>query len=411
MRVAWLGPVGDVGGGATLGALVLECALKGGIEVDLFVQEDTVVPNHLLQNPRLRVMRAPTWWRWGKWYSRHPMIAFVSSMIARPQVHKRLCDTICSAHASRPYDCLFQNSQIELFNLRKRASELPPIVVYPGVHAFGELRWHRLESAYARQSEGLLMHYSVRAMLMYRSYVQRRDVRTPVLILGLSKRFNELLARDYDLPLERLMVIYHPIGSAGEPLASLEDEATLQKPMKLLYVSRISVRKGVDQLIELTKRLDDLHGEIEILVIGDRTMWSDYTAHLKDLNPRIARRVGSLKHGEMRALYDASDILLLPSMYEPGGLVVGEALSRGMSIVASDEVGSAEPIDPACCTRFPVGDIDAFERCTREAIVQRRAKLIQLRQLALLESSRHFAPSVIEPQLIAALERAAGHIR
>jgi glycosyltransferase involved in cell wall biosynthesis len=404
MRVAWLGPVGDVGGVPTMGALLLKGALDQGVEVDFFALEDTSVPSSLLEHPLLRVVRTPTWWRWGKWYSRNPMMSFASSMIARPQAHRKLCGMIREEHKKRPYDCLFQFSQIELFKLGEWAGELPPIVVFPCVHAYGELHWHRIESAYARQSEGSLMHYVVRAMLMYRSRVQRRDLRKPRLIMGLSKRFNQLLAQDYKLPPERLVVSYHPIGTAGAPLSPNPEPGQHVEPIKLLYVSRISVRKGVEQIIELSKRLDDLHGHIEIQVIGNRSQWSDYTSHLKELNPRVARRLGGIRHAEMQALYDGGDILLLPSMYEPGGLVVGEALSRGMCVVASDEVGSAEAVAPGCCTLFPAGDMDAFERVTREMIARRRAERPQLRKLASAEAVRLFEPSKAAAELVAVFE-------
>jgi glycosyltransferase involved in cell wall biosynthesis len=406
MRVAWLGPVGDVGGVPTMGALLLEGALKEGVEVDFFAPEDTSVPVALLEHPGLRVIRTPTWWRWGKWYSRKPMMSFASSMIARPQAHRRLCEMVREEHTKKAYDCLFQFSQIELFKLGDWAKELPPIVVFPCVHAYGELHWHRIESHYARQSEGSLMHYLVRAMLIYRSSVQRRDLRKPKLIMGLSKRFNELMVKDYSLPPERLVVSYHPISTAGAPLGPERDETPGTQPIKLLYVSRISVRKGVEQIIELSKRLDDLQGQIEIQIIGNRSQWSDYTGHLKELNPRTARRLGGIRHAEMQALYDGGDILLLPSMYEPGGLVVGEALSRGMCVVASDEVGSAEAVAAGCCTLFPAGDMDAFERVTREMIARRSRDRRELRKLASSEAVRLFEPDKAASELVAVFERA-----
>ena len=132
------------------------------------------------------------------------------------------------------------------------------------------------------------MHYAVRAILHFRSFVQRREMRKPALIIGLSRRFNELLIQDYGVPPQRLAVLYHPIRAAGEN-CSVDRHGPPGTPVKLLFAGRISVRKGVEQLIELSHRLDDLAGKIQIDVVGDRTQWSDYTAHLKELNPRTDR--------------------------------------------------------------------------------------------------------------------------
>ena len=107
------------------------------------------------------------------------------------------------------------------------------------------------------------------------------------------------------------------------------------------------------------------------------------------------------------AAYDESDILVLPSMYEPGGLVVGEALSRGMCAVVSDEVGSGEPVSAECCRKFPAGDIDAFERNVRQLISDIKARPVELRQAAREQAREHFAPEKICAQLLDLLAKAA----
>ena len=406
MRIAWLGPAtGDNGGVPALGALLLEGALQESVEIDLFTTEDSI-PSDLLEKSNLTIIRTSTWWRWGKWYSRQPMISFLSGMIARTQAHGNLCDMILERHRAKPYDCIFQISQCELFKIARLLNELPPIVVFPFVHAAGELRWHRREIAYARLSEPLIMHFAVRLMLRFRSKVQRFQMQKPAMIMGLSKRFNDLLRHDYGIPPERLKVLYHPIRTACSDVQEAPDADIPPSPMKLLFVSRISVRKGFDQIVELSKRLDDLHGKIQIDVIGGRTQWSDYTGHLKELNPRIARYLGSIHHWAMYAIYDGEDILLVPSMYEPGGLVVGEALSRGVSVVASDEVGSAEPISPQCCRRFPAGDVNAFEAATRKLIEEIRRDRVRFRGLARAQAKTHFSPQTVSSRLILLLKEA-----
>jgi glycosyltransferase involved in cell wall biosynthesis len=175
----------------------------------------------------------------------------------------------------------------------------------------------------------------------------------------------------------------------------------------MLYVARISVRKGLEQIVELSRRLDDLHGQVQIDVIGDRTQWSDYRGHLKDLNPRTSRYAGGLNHDKVMAEYERADLLLLPSLYEPGGLVVGEALSRGLAAVVSDEVGSGEPVDEEVCRKFPAGNVDAFERQVRRMIDDLRARRPALRAAARRQAIEHFAPDRVAGQLMELLHTAA----
>lgn len=407
MRIAWLGPAGEGGGGVGLGALLLECVLRQGAEVDYYTTTTREqLPETLRTHPNLRLVHIPDHWQWGRWYSRTSLTVFISGILARMRAHRRLAKELVRRNRAQRYDCVFQWSFPELLALGKYIDELPPVVVYPGVHAAGELRWHRRESAYARQSENVLVHYLVRAYLSFRAWHQRGQLRKPAVVLALSRRFGELLTADCGLDPNRIALLYHPIAAASTA-QTCAPFMQRQGPLKLLFIARISVRKGLEQIVELSKRLDDLRGQVQIDVIGGTSLWSNYTAHLKELNPNIARYRGGLYHKEMMAAYDEADIVLMPSMYEPGGIVVGEALSRGVCIVASDQVGSAEDISPECCRSFAAGDIDAFEHRTRELMKELRSEgAARLRELARREASRVFAPEIIGPQLIAILQRA-----
>jgi glycosyltransferase involved in cell wall biosynthesis len=382
-----------------MGATLLEEILANGVEVDFYTHDmPESLPPRFLTMPGLRLRRSPQRWQYDRWYSRNPYMAFLTSTVARTRAHKRLCRMIIEENRRRPYDLIFQLSQTELFTLGRHRAELPPIIVYPCTHAAGELYWHHRESKYALQVESSLMHYATRAFLLARSEIQKRELRKPAFVLGMSQRFNRLVSRDYGVAPSRLGVLYHPIPTAGVPLPPANP--TAGRKLVLLYIARISVRKGVEQIIELSKRLDDLADQVEIRVIGDRTQWSDYRGHLKELNPRTAHYLGGMGHGDTMRAYAAGDILLLPSMYEPGGIVVGEALSRGVCVVASDEVGSAEVVSEDCCRQFPAGDMDGFERATRKLIADVRADQCNLRQRAALQSVEHFAPPKIARDLL-----------
>ena len=406
MRIAWLGPAKAGGGVGEMGALLLEGLLAAGVEVDYYTFDPPEnMPPGIIGHPGLTVEREPSRWKWNRWYSRTPILTFLSGLVARTRAHGRLCTRLIANHPQRQYDIVLQFSQTELFKLGRHLDQLPPVIVYPCVHAAGELRWHRRESADALQSEHWYTHYPARLLLWYRAAVQRRSLHKPVFVLGMSKRFNELVAADYQVDPSRQGVLYHAIRSVGQPLLPLRPLAG--RKLRIIFVARISVRKGVEQMVELSKRLDDLRDSVEIELIGDRTQWSDYRGHMKELNPNTARYRGGLGHADTMKAYEEADILVLPSRYEPGGIVVGEALSRGVCVVASDEVGSSEPIDAACCRRFPAGDIDAFERATRQMIDDLRRDQPRLRDLAAAEAQRCFNTAKIAGELIHFMQQLA----
>ena len=112
MRIAWIGPSPSNEGGVTYVAtlLLLELA-RAGAEVDCYVgATPDGLPDVLLDDRRLAWSRT-TWWRWHRWYSRKPFLAFASGAVARLQVHHALTRRIVTRHAERPYDVVYQFSQ------------------------------------------------------------------------------------------------------------------------------------------------------------------------------------------------------------------------------------------------------------------------------------------------------------
>jgi glycosyltransferase involved in cell wall biosynthesis len=405
MRIAWTGGIGKGGGMGGMSEMLLEGLLKQDIQVDCYCSFEGV-PEQLKDHRNLKVISTPPRWEWGRWYSRKPFLAFLSSTIARTQAYERLCNMLIENHAHQPYDCIFQFSQTELFKLGQNLHKLPPIIIFPCSHAAGELRWHRSESAYALKSESIWKHYIARAFLIYRAWGQQREYRKPTLIIGPSWRFNNLVAADYNVASNRQAVIYHPTRLQDQDAARIADEASANRSViNLLFIARISFRKGLEYIIELSKRLDNLSGQIQIEVIGGFTQWSDYRAHLKDLNPRTATYLGEMDHLTIMAKYDSADIVLVPSLYEPGPIVISEALSRGLCVVTSDAVGSGEVLEGDCHRSFPSGNIDEFEQQVRQLVEDLKTRRQELRQCAREQARKHFAPDTIAQNFAHLLEK------
>ena len=407
MRIAWLGPTpNDDGGAPYVGTLLLRELARAGAQVDCFLDVGPdQIPALLRDAPNLRFVLRPTSWQWGRWYNRTPLRAFVSGSLFRLRAQFALAQSVADRHAQAPYDVVYKFSQSELGGLRGLRGSLPPIVVHPSTHAAGELRWHKREAQFARRVEPRSRRAVVRAVLTVRAAVQRRDLAHADRVLGISRRFADYLATDYGIPRERIGIVVNPIDL--ERFCPSAEDNHRNGPLKLLFVSRIAVRKGVDLIVDLSHRLDDLHGKVEILVIGGPSSWSDYRPLLDDLNPRIARYCGSVPPDELARRYQEAVAVLQPSQYEPFALNVGEALAEGTPVIASDEVGATDGIDPRVCTVFRRGDRDAFERAVREAVAGAdAAERRELAELARAEAKRLFAPPTVATTLLAELERA-----
>jgi glycosyltransferase involved in cell wall biosynthesis len=405
MRIAWLGPTPSEHGGVPYVAtqLLRELA-RADVQVDCFVVADeSGLPPSLLAEPGLRFFCRPSRWKWDRWYSRTPMRAFFSGSLQRLTMQFQLAELLAHQHRSNPYDLVYQFSQSETVALRRIRRQLPPIVLQPETHAAGELAWHRREDELSRRCEPLLKRVVVRGVLRARAAVQAREVRQADRVLAVSRRFADHLARDYRVPPARLGIVPNPIDL--QRFSPSPNGAGPSDCLSVLFVSRMSTRKGVEMVVALSHRLGDLQGKVRIRAVGGATTWSDYRPLLRDLDQTVATFDGNLSPAALASLYRTSDALIQPSLYEPFALTVGEGLASGLPVVASDEVGAGEGVNPAVCRVFPAGDLDAFEAAVRDLVARLQdGDIGPVRQLARAEAERLFAPSHVASALIGELE-------
>ena len=410
MRIAWTGPVGNGGGGPAMGTLVLRELLRQNVEVDLYVTTYDSEPLPIEPTPGLRVIAHKSRWQSNRWYSRTELQKLFTCLAARSLGSVLLSIRLLIEHRRNPYDAVYQISQPELLLLGRLRRYGPPIVVHPGTHAAGELRWHRAEQAYALRSERRSFHMAMRGWLALRARLQARDFARADLVVGLSDRFNELVREDYGVPRVKLRVVRTPVDLErfNPEGPGSEQPPTNGEIHKLLFVSRVSTRKGVEDIVALSHRLADLSGSVRLLVIGESTQWSDYRPNLADLHPGVADYVGGVTSEKVPALMRSSAMLLVPSRYEPGSLVTAEALGCGLPVVLSDEVGNAEVVAGPHARSHRAGDVDSLEVAVRSLLAAIDDDGAALRISARENAEREFAVSTVVAKLIDVIASVAG---
>jgi hypothetical protein len=372
IRVAYVGPTPRKGAGGPQGCawLVLEELARSGARLDLYLTmtEDREEIAALGLLPRAKVILVGSAWRWNRWYSRNRLMAMVTGLGTTALGRRRLVNLLVEQHRLVPYDAMYQFSTIEVFGRRRDRQKLPTMVLHPSVHAAGELRWMRNERELSRRCEGWLRPRLVMGWLLLRSRRQRRDIGRAAVVLALSDAFGRHLAEDYGIDPTRIRIAPNPIDL--ESFRPQPQGLPTEGSMRVAVVGRISVRKGLELVVELSRRMRDLAGVVHFEIVGAPSLWSDYSCLLDDLDPTMARIDGYLAYDEMKEWIPTCDLLLQPAKYEPFGLTVGEALACGVPVVVTSEVGAGEHLSEACSIRVPPCDIEALEEAVREMVAR-----------------------------------------
>lgn len=123
----------------------------------------------------------------------------------------------------------------------------------------------------------------------------------------------------------------------GTSLQKDEAPPARDETFRVLYVGQISVRKGLRYLFEAFERLR--HPKKELVIVGPRTQESG----IDDVTPPAQTRFTGILKGEALArAYREASVFVLPTVEEGLALVIGEALSYGLPVIATVNSGGGE---------------------------------------------------------------------
>jgi glycogen(starch) synthase len=169
----------------------------------------------------------------------------------------------------------------------------------------------------------------------------------------------------FDIDERRVAVIPNGVDpSELQPsgdLGALRREFAAPHEQLVLLVGRLVYEKGFQLALDALPSVIEQVGDVRFLVAGSGTHEAELKAQ--------AQRLGLSEHGTfvgwigddvLHSLYRIADLCVVPSIYEPFGLVALEAMASGCPCIAADTGGLREvvPVGERVGLRFNGGDAE-----------------------------------------------------
>lgn len=168
---------------------------------------------------------------------------------------------------------------------------------------------------------------------------------------------------------------FRELAEAAAPHREILRDGLGLEPGRLviLYASKLMGRKCPDDLLEAFLGLPEGEAAPYLLFVGEGELEARLKARVAEAPPSAQARVrflGFKGQRELPAYLDLADVLALPSLREPWGLIVNEAMCAGAAILVSDRVGATPDLvrDGGNGRVVPAGDVAALRAALAELV-------------------------------------------
>jgi glycogen synthase len=170
------------------------------------------------------------------------------------------------------------------------------------------------------------------------------------LVIVCSRSMRDDTVAHFRIPRDKIVEI--PIGIDKDKFSGLRpnrDEVRARYGVfpdqkLILFVGRLTHQKGCEFLIRAIPFVAK-YFDVKLVIVGDGYQRGEleYTAATSGVASRV-QFAGFIADAELSNLFLCADVMVIPSVYEPFGVVALEGMAAGLPVVASNVDGLAEII-------------------------------------------------------------------
>lgn len=182
-------------------------------------------------------------------------------------------------------------------------------------------------------------------------------------VITVSPETARTLVTGYGVPATRLTLAL----PGTEPAARVPADGD---PPRLIAVGSLTPRKGYDILLAAVEQLADL--DFSLSIVGSPMLAPATAARIAARAAALPRRnvrlLGQLNRAALDIAYAQADLFVHPSLYEGYGMVLAEAMRRGLPIICTTGGAAAQTVPDGCGIKLSPGDVDALAAALRALI-------------------------------------------
>jgi glycogen(starch) synthase len=209
--------------------------------------------------------------------------------------------------------------------------------------------------------------------------VERWLARHSAAVITCSRAMHDEVTRLFELEPDTVSVVPNGIHAGRWRPSAREREAVRSRlradgPL-IVFAGRLVHEKGVQTLLAAVRPLRTAHPGLRLVVAGTGAHEDALRARARQL--RVARSVhwtGFVPERDLAALLGAADVAVVPSLYEPFGIVALEAAAARAPLVVAHTGGLADLVtNGIAAASFPPGDSRALADAVRGVLDDPRA--------------------------------------
>jgi glycosyltransferase involved in cell wall biosynthesis len=164
-----------------------------------------------------------------------------------------------------------------------------------------------------------------------------------------SNYMKEEVVQIFELPEDKVDVIPNGIEMTdfqGEVAAEMTRNKYIKPDSRMIFfVGRLVYEKGVQTVIEAMPRVLERVPDVRFLIAGTGPHMNHLKSQVTELGlGEKIKFLGFVENTKLYNFYSCADFTVVPSIYEPFGMVVLEAMAAGSPVIVADTGGLKETV-------------------------------------------------------------------